>query len=147
MLIFPAVGVDIVKTERFSHWRNYSEQALSKLFTAYEIDRYTSHVKNGQLEKADQFLASRYAGKEAFYKAYCSMLEGVLVMEQIQVAPFLTIASSFAICGYNGKKLQIHVDWSAFMPEQLMPAGGLEVRASLSHEQCCSVAFVHIVRG
>ena len=143
----PSIGIDLVRIKRFVAWRKYSQKALAKLFTEGEISSYNLFLKTEQFLKADQFLASRYAGKEAFYKAYCGLLEGDLGEDKVKAMPFLTIASSFAILGYSENKLQLYVDWQKLLPDALELADSLIVRASLSHESCCSVAVVQILRA
>lgn len=55
------VGVDIVANNRFS---SFPSGALEKIFTPFELDEM-----NGRVDKKE-FLASRFAVKEAVVKAY-----------------------------------------------------------------------------
>ncbi len=58
-------GIDLVYIPRFYTWIEYTDTELATLFSANEIAEFHTKTKDG---KAD-FLASRFAVKEAVYKA------------------------------------------------------------------------------
>jgi len=61
-------GVDIVHIPRLKNWPQYPPERLATFFGASEIAYAGAHPG-----KAVTFLASRFAVKEAFYKALCSL--------------------------------------------------------------------------
>lgn len=65
------VGIDIVEIARFEKWMDYSYDQLLKVFSLEEISEFKILSSR---ESKKQFLASRFAVKEAFYKALCSFL-------------------------------------------------------------------------
>ena len=58
------IGVDIAEIDRFKPWCSYSSEQLSRIFSPKELEQCK---RNGKLS-ADR-LASRFAAKEAFFKA------------------------------------------------------------------------------
>ena len=64
------VGVDIVQINRFKFWIEYPKAQLSHVFSKPELD----YIFSGTQELAMQRMASRFAAKEAFYKALSNTL-------------------------------------------------------------------------
>ena len=69
------IGTDLVEVVRFAVWQKYTHQQLATIFTATEIDAYQNFLDRGYVHQACLFLASRYAAKEASYKALCAAYE------------------------------------------------------------------------
>jgi|GEM_PF-240913 len=69
-------GIDIVFIPRFNSWLNYSPAQLATIFASAEITQLTKLLSQESTRTsqpiATQFLASRFAAKEAFYKALSS---------------------------------------------------------------------------
>ncbi|MCL4360834.1 holo-ACP synthase [Candidatus Dependentiae bacterium] len=63
------IGIDAIEIERFKNWHLYSIKTLSKIFTKSEIE-YCLSVKNLSAQR----FASRFAAKEAAYKATSDLL-------------------------------------------------------------------------
>src|SRR5437016_6615458 len=91
------IGIDSISVNRFSHWINYSDEQLLKIFSVCEIN-YAR--KNGYFFAAR--LAVRFAAKEAFLKAiqqkfpekYISLLKlcrSVYIEKKHTGSPILTV--------------------------------------------------------
>ncbi len=67
------IGNDIVYIPRFYSWVNYSESKLLKVFTAQELAQCRKRAVASQQRRlcVAQYLAARFAAKEAVYKACC----------------------------------------------------------------------------
>ena len=102
------VGVDIVENNRFS---SFPQGALDKIFTHKELDEL-----NHRVDKTE-FLASRFAVKEAVVKAYGTGF-GVIGARDIEVNNDDKGKPYVLVKGKKDEKLHI----------------------SLSHESTCSIA-------
>lgn len=69
-------GIDIVFIPRFNTWLHYSPTQLSTIFSASEVAHLSELLTPAPTDitrtAAIRFLASRFAAKEAFYKALSS---------------------------------------------------------------------------
>lgn len=68
-----AIGIDIVTISRFHSWCHASDQQLAVLFSPYEREQLLLR-QDQPLASQAAYLASRFAAKEAFYKALSSWL-------------------------------------------------------------------------
>ncbi|MBM3894097.1 4'-phosphopantetheinyl transferase superfamily protein [Candidatus Dependentiae bacterium] len=124
------VGIDIVKNNRFLHWYLYSDRMLLRVFHPQEVAQFKElFLQNA--ERAKLFLASRYAVKEAFFKAYSSFV----IQKKSDIPPFLTLSRSFFVEKKENNQPLIMIT-SEFL------AGLHDISVSLSHEGCCSSAVV-----
>lgn len=78
------VGIDAVEIIRFSQWHTYNTQKLNRIFSLAEI----AYCLQDPAFAAQRF-ATRFAAKEAFYKALSPFLKGPL--------PFLTLCKEIEI--------------------------------------------------
>ncbi|MDQ5890721.1 MAG: holo-[acyl-carrier protein] synthase [Candidatus Dependentiae bacterium] len=58
------IGIDLVYIPRFTRWLSYSDNQLLTIFSCRELEECRRRTP-----KEAEFLASRFAVKEAFYKA------------------------------------------------------------------------------
>ncbi len=130
------VGTDIVKTARFARWQNRSDAQLLKVFHPSEVAMFRALVPK-DTSRATQFLASRFAVKEAFFKAFSAL--PVSVKNQTNL-PFLPLARMVRVV--HGEQRQPHLPQELLDQLILLP---VQASLSLSHEQCCCVAFVSVV--
>ena len=137
------IGTDLVEINRFALWHNYSDAQLQKIFVVSEIEQYKKLLDKKLYHQAATFLASRYAVKEAFYKALCaaylsihhtSFLQGLLFVSQnsevisdVSGVPYLRISDALyqEFCKKWYKK-------------------PLKIYSSISHEKDNALAFVVI---
>lgn len=73
------IGTDLVFIPRFLSWLTYSDVQLLRIFTPAELARFyhiKGHYKDERSfqKRASAYLASRFAVKEAVYKACCAFL-------------------------------------------------------------------------
>jgi len=129
------IGIDMVHISRFEPWLNYKEEHLATLFSAAEIAQL--HAKEGQ--KA-AFLASRFAVKEACYKALSSLCAHT---QTIQPFSLRTVARYIEIKKdprWHTPELYIHRDCFTAATGITLPATIASV--SLSHEREYAIAQV-----
>ena len=130
-------GIDLVRVERFERWTRYSDLALGKVFHPLEVARFSELILENKV-KALQFLASRFAVKEAFYKALCDMRKYSTSAQQPLF--FLELARQIHIVSVKGVPV---------LPREVllkyMETDGVESSVSISHESCCVAATVTIV--
>lgn len=128
------VGVDLVSINRFAIWTSFSDKKLSRIFHQHEIE---------QFKKSEQkiiFLASRFAVKEAFFKALSATCVR-LNYNQRQFS-FLSLASSFFVRSHEQGIPFLCFD-NPFLQE-LFDLHQLVVHLSLSHEKEQAIAYVLI---
>ncbi len=128
-------GVDIVKIQRFEHWDTYSDGALAKVFHSAEVARFRFLLTVDRF-KAVQFLSSRFAAKEAFFKAFCDFYRAAGVARPR--ISFLFLARSLY--------LEQTADGVPVIPSAVLLLLFFEhsMRASISiaHERCCAVSSI-----
>ena len=129
-----SVGTDIVSVARFARWENYSDHVLLKIFHSTEVQQYRELLAIDGM-RAIKFLASRFAVKEAFFKAV-SDLSGRTYC--VSSKPFLELARNV----YLEKTSSGVPFFTSEVLEQLLPGFLVEASVSLAHEQCCVVAVV-----
>jgi len=95
------IGIDSVDIARFNDWSDYPPKKLLKIFSGHEIDYCLKNPK----KSAERFSA-RFAAREAFFKAFCSMKPNHKI-------PFLTVCKSIWLESKKGHPPQMHVDWHA----------------------------------
>ncbi len=157
-------GIDMVKISRFIPWLDYSAHRLSKTFTQGELigflavstnmtDQSSDAKQVGESEEKNTvkidslvvhqkatYLASRFAAKEAFFKA----LSMVLVSRKLTKHEFgLTFAcqNCEVVKGTWGVPL-LKVRWSAFEKKIGRKLPRMQVHLSISHEHEYAIAQV-----
>lgn len=134
------VGTDIVDVTRFARWTDYPETQLQKTFTQQELIDCTI---NGILNP--EKMATRFAAKEAFYKALSATLVNLKLNKQtfsfIATCPHVAVA----IGPWGVPTLQ--VDWQELQKYAAVSFPALSCYLSLSHEKTMAIAFVIIERA
>ena len=130
------VGADIVQVSRFKSWQHYSRKQLLRIFSEQELNQYES--KNADLE----YLASRFAAKEAFFKA----LSATLVKLKLTQNPFSFLFACQYIEVVKGKWdiPELKVNWEGFEQKVGAKLPKLNVELSISHEKEYAISFVVI---
>ena len=119
-------GTDITKISRFESFLSRSDEYLQEIYSAYELKQ----------ERSLEFFASRWAAKEAFYKALCAL--------EKRTSSFKAIANLISI------EKQNHIPYINFDRETFIKKTGAEnlpqfnISLSISHEKEYALAFVII---
>ncbi|AAC65794.1 holo-ACP synthase [Treponema pallidum] len=118
------VGIDIVEIERFVSW-THNVRLLRRFFHQEEIvDFFKNHMRA-------QFLATRFAAKEAFGKALGTGLRN-MELRNIRVCQN----------GWGKPRLEVYGAAQAM----LAATGGTHIQVSLTHEREVASAIV-IIEG
>ncbi len=132
------VGVDIVQINRFKFWVEYPVKQLSHVFSQDEL----AYIFSGTQELAMQRMASRFAAKEAFYKAFSAALAKFKTTEETIL--FLSSCKAVWVMAGKWEVPQLVIDWSFFAKRLAIKLPNLEANLSLSHEKDYAVAYVLI---
>jgi len=130
-------GIDLVHIPRFNNWTHYTDQQLATLFTVNEIAEFKT---KGLTQAA--FLASRFAVKEACYKAVSSLCAHHAELA-IQPFSFRTIAPFIELhkdTQWGVPTIQINHDGFFVKTGITLPLVAYSV--SLSHEHEYAIAQV-----
>lgn len=124
------IGVDAVAIKRFVHWHHFSQKRLSKIFTPYEL----TYVFANPVKMAER-LATRFAAKEALYKAISGLFEP---------------KSLYACAKYIGiehacdQKPFLVIDWEGFLCNEsdIIYSNSIKTHVSLTHTEEIAIAYV-----
>jgi phosphopantetheine--protein transferase-like protein len=134
------IGADIVQTQRFNSWLEYSKEHLLRVFSQSELD----HIFSGTQELAVQRMASHFAAKEAFYKALSATLIKLKKIEK--TVEFLSTCMAVSIASGQWEVPTVIVDWCFFEEKLATKLPALDINLSISHEKDYAVAYV-IIQG
>lgn len=139
MLVIYGMGIDCVEVARFKAWNTYAIKRLEKIFTLHELHRYQTLPAGKDYA---QFFASRFAAKEAFYKALSSLLAS-----RNQTFEFFSFEYAAPQVGVVEGKLGVpvlEVHWKAFEEKIGVSLSHHTIHLSLSHEKIMAIACVII---
>lgn len=136
------VGTDIVLVERIERWKDFSYDQLRRIFSKYELDDCRLQAGSTRREGRYNFtrLATRFAAKEAFFKA----ISRALVKLELTEREF----SLFFLCGHVSVEKTmwdvpvLKVNWDAIQEKIGAKLPPMDVEISISHEQRYVVAYV-----
>lgn len=131
------IGTDIVKISRFNSWINFSKQQLLNVFTQQELNDIFIDKKFNL-----QALASRFAVKEAFYKAFSSTLVKLNLNKKEFL--FLFTCKNIEIIKLDWGVPILKINYSAFEDKLGVKIPKLNIDISISHEKDFAVSFVII---
>jgi phosphopantetheine--protein transferase-like protein len=132
------IGVDIVQTQRFKPWLEYSKDQLLRVFSQQEIE----YIFSGTQELIMQRMASRFAAKEAFYKAFSATL--IKLKKTEKTVTFLSTCMAVSIASGQWEVPEIVVDWSFFEKRLATALPLLDINLSISHEKEYAIAYAII---
>ena len=133
------IGVDIIENNRFKKWENYPSKVFYKTFTEKE---YSYGIRNGF---SSQFFASRFAAKEAFYKA---LSQALFKQKKLDTKfPFLSIANKIEIVKNEWNIPELKIDWPSISVIANLEIPEFSTHLSISHEGKMSIAFVIISKN
>lgn len=133
------IGCDIVENNRFSSWVCLTYEKLRAVFTDSEITQLTSLSTS---EQKVLFLASRFAAKEAFYKALSSAL--ISLAQDHRSLTFAFTRKAVSIEKHLSGAPNLVIDWQAIAQQVSVDLPAINSHISLSHEASYSCAFVTI---
>lgn len=143
------VGTDIVQVDRFNSWKKYSKDQLARVFSEQELKfgilrdaAAQPSGRTGIVEYNLEFLASRFAAKEAFYKALSQTLVNLKLTKN--TFPFLFVCKYVEVIKPVWGVPELKVDWKVFEEKIGNKLPKLSTLISLSHEKSHVVAFVVI---
>lgn len=134
-------GVDIVDITRFQRWSSYPEQQLLRIFGQTELD--ACKLESGLF--TPEKLATRFAAKEAFFKALCSTLASQGKTKN--TFHFLSIAPLVCVTQDSWSVPTLSIDWKALEKKIGLSLTTMNTHLSLSHEKTHAVAFVIITNA
>lgn len=135
------IGVDITQNSRFISWPEHDNQQLYHIFCEQELEL----VKNLDFQQKIQFFASRFAAKEAFFKAFSSALARLKIHEKTQQGfDFLFACKHITILPSKFDIPQVLVDLAVFENKLDVKIPEFQTDLTISHEKDYSVAFVVI---
>lgn len=124
------IGIDSVDISRFDEYHTHDHTFLEKLFSPQEIAYCLSQPKPAQ------HFASRFAAREAFFKAHQAML---FTLGQQHPATLLTVVKHLQIT-HNERGLPLlDIDWHALLSEGVSAP---KAHISLTHTSKVATAFV-----
>jgi phosphopantetheine--protein transferase-like protein len=127
------IGTDIVDIDRFKKWEDFSHDQYRKVFSDNELKYCKSNNSS---------LASRFAAKEAFYKALSSALFK-LELTSTEFS-FLFLCKNVEVDKNFWDIPYLKINLVAIEDKIGTKLPDMQVDLSLSHEQRYSIAFVII---
>lgn len=125
------IGIDVIETKRFKHWKNYKTKQLLKIFHQSEVDYCLSN-----LSKIEERFASHFAIKEAFYKAICP-----LIQKQV---PFLKVCKNIYLLKYSNTSIPyLKVKWNILNFNQTIKNPKVSISLSHSKTIVCAVLLLY----
>ena len=131
------VGVDIAQIDRFEQWSNYSRKQLAKIYLEAEMDFCFDKEKSIFVV---QKLASRFAAKEAFFKAFSAML--IKLDKTENDIPFLFVCKQVEIVRGHWNVPYMKVNWGEIESKVGYSLPNVQVNLSISHEKQYTVVYV-----
>ena len=123
-----AIGIDLVRIARFDAWTSYTNEQLRRIFSLKEIEKAASKGA-----KKAEFLAGRFAAREAFYKALCQLL--CAQNESIKPFTFAALAPCIQITNDERWGLPtIHIEFDAFFKKTGISLPSFNASLSIAHE-------------
>lgn len=130
------LGVDLVEINRTERWAKFQKPSLLKIFSQQELVDCTGKSESLILEK----MASRFAAKEAFYKALSAAL--VKLGKTDQTFSLLFACQNVQIISANFDVPTLQVNWAAFEEKIKFTLPQIQADVSLSHEKGVAAAIV-----
>lgn len=146
------IGIDVSMPERFSSWSLYGFAQLCKIFSEYELiecfgsqdDLIIKDCFASSPDRVCEFLSSRFAAKEAFYKA----LSNALIMLGLtqQTISFAVTRSSVQVVKGVWDVPFLDIDWKALEQKIDAKLPPLQAHFSFSHEKNVATAIVMLCK-
>ncbi len=128
-----AVGIDSTEIERFVSWALWPRQRLRRIFSDVEID-YCLSIAGLEAQR----FAARFAVREAFFKALCSL-------DTKNRVPFLRVCSCLSLVHAHNGAPQLLVNWQTLEPTYARRDElSMNIAVSLTHTRANATAIVII---
>ncbi len=145
--IILGTGIDLVKIERFVPWLGYSPYRLSKIFTQSELVVFLNETKEDKrfenslrAHRKATYFASRFAAKEAFFKAISAVL--VSRNSTKHQIGLMFVCQHVEVTKVTWDVPVLQVKWAAFEKKIGSRLSHLQTHLSLSHEHDYAMAQV-----
>lgn len=132
------IGTDIARIDRFSGMSKLSRKRLRTFFSEAELAAAQDPMSPECL--LSEKLATRFAAKEALFKALSASLVKLGHTQQTFSLRFLAQISSVQISTWGVP--EFHVDWAVLEQKIGVKLPSLQIHLSLSHEREHALAFV-----
>ncbi len=124
------IGIDTIHVDRFNEYHLHNNDKLQKIFSSDEIDYCL------QKERPAAHFASRFATREAFFKAYQAMLHHY---SKEHPANLFTINKKIKVLHTQKGLPYIQAEWAELLPSGVdVP----QVHVSITHTDMIATAFV-----
>ncbi len=134
------IGIDISQIDRFKSFDKFSKERLLEVFSKDEIEELARKKTDNSSDFIYQFYASRFAAKEAFYKALSNALVSLKVTDSTFSFKFARQHVQVIRTSWDIPALE--VQWDKFEEKIGKKLPDLKTHLSLSHEKIHSVAVV-----
>lgn len=131
------IGIDIVEVARFAEWKSYSIDRLSNVFSEKEI-------AVAPKQKTGEYYASRFAAKEAFFKALSNAL--IALEKTHQSLSFQFARQHIEVVKGTWEVPQLAVNWQAFEEKIGQELPPIQTHLSFAHEKIHAIAMVILTR-
>ncbi len=138
------IGVDIAEIDRFERFKQYSKVRLLEVFTEQELVECNQQYPQGSLANINEFYASRFAAKEAFYKALSNALVKLKITSSTFSFAFARVYVEVVRTTWDLPALK--VNWGEFEKKIGKNLPKIEAHLSLSHEKNQAIAVVLLNR-
>jgi len=139
------IGTDVVNVNRFSRWTCFSPRQLQKIFSQQEL--FDCYNQAGPVQKQADYIAqkfaSRFAAKEAFYKALNGMLLALDIMPKQHIS-FLFVCNYVQVLVDSFGRPILDINWNPLIDKIGYAIPSVRVHLSLTHEKTVALAFVII---
>lgn len=126
------VGIDLVRTSRFVRWKDFSSAQLEKIFSSEELSTCQHDVIR---------LATRFAAKEAFFKALSTTLAIHSGIHHIPLSLLFICRCAWVHKSKNDIPMLV-VRWDLIEERLGINLPSLTAHLSLSHEREYACAIV-----
>ncbi len=154
------IGTDIVQVDRFKNWATFPKEKLLRVFSEKELEYcgvrtlrqaqgerehlINQAVRGEPVEPYERFnlesLASRFAAKEAFFKALSASLVNLKLTQT--TFSFLFTCQNIEVVQDEWQVPVLKINWKSFEEKIGAKLPKFQTHLSISHEKNYSVAFV-----